>query len=172
MHDLAFPDPFWVSNREIANYAGVSVQTIANAKRGKSVVNETLRALKPALRKLCDASKNRDRDLTLNYRATLAMVCTRFGVDPASVDLGDVGTTRDADQAFRQRDAFLRHVTAYVLNVICNVPQVEVARAAMVTRAAMHLAIKGIDQLYDQHPAFAAVIDELDSYFNRFADDT
>lgn len=130
---------------ELARLSGLHPNYIANIKSG-------LRNPKPAtLAKLrLVAVRIRTRQIeaplavVLAYRATLALACSKLGVDPAMAQNSDPARKQTQNPEWRSA-ANARRLAQYLMNTTMGFRQVEVARAAGVTKQAINQAMREIE---------------------------
>lgn len=133
----------------VARHAEVNRSHLYQLRKGHH------RASKPTVAKLKSALAARQRHdhlgagmMRASYRAALIVAALLLGLDPDQVLASPAAANRPANRAWRQA-AMARRLALYGCNVGLGMSQSEAARAAGLTRAAVSLGIKKIEDLRD-----------------------
>lgn len=98
--------------------------------------------------------------LTASFRLAMVVAAHALGADPAKAQASDPARRATQDPEW-MKAAEVRRLALYLLTSECGFRQVDVARAAGMTRQAVHEAVKELEDQRDEGSAFEAMVDEL-----------
>jgi transcriptional regulator with XRE-family HTH domain len=134
-----------VSIAELSRLSGLHPSHIGNIKSGnRRPKPATLARLKLVAVRLRTRQIEAPLAVVLTYRATLALASTVLGVDPAMAQNSDPARKLTGNAEWRSA-ANARRLAQYLMNTAMGFRQVEVARAAGVTKQAINQAMREIE---------------------------
>lgn len=154
-----------VSRTELTSAAGIALTYYSGFLiAGKRIPRKTtLARLNTALRNIAHKRGTRDSPdfpLTIAYRLALIVAAHTLGHDAATAQTAD--PSRRATQCPDwMKAAEVRRLALYLLTSECGFSQSEVARAAGVTKGAVHEAVKDLEAIRDEGSDFEAMVDTL-----------
>jgi hypothetical protein len=104
-------------------------------------------------------AEDREFAVAVAYRALIAMAARELGEDPASVHAQDPGRRATHNPAW-MRAAEVRRLAVYLLNAGCGFTQTDTARAAGMTKQAVSLACRAIEDRRSDE-AFERLVERL-----------
>lgn len=140
---------------DLARLSGLHVSHIGNIKAGRRMPTAaTLAKLRLVAVRLRTRQIEAPLAVVLTYRASLALACRFLNVDAAMAQNSDPARKQTQNVEWRSA-ATARRLAQYLMNTCMGFRQVDVARAAGVTKQAINQAMREIedareDQGFDQ----------------------
>lgn len=151
-----------VTRAELERRAELSPAYYSKLLRGEHRPRETLIArLNAALNNIArKRGRGAEFPLAMAYRLALIVAAHALGQDPAAAQAADPAQRATQSQGW-MRAAEARRLALYLLTSECGFSQSDVARAAGMTRSAVHEACKDLETIRDEGSAFEAMVDRL-----------
>lgn len=146
---------------EIAHAADLDPSYLSHLRAGRFKPRLAMIArLRLAISRLKQRQTDGPASAVAFYRMALDASAAALGLDPDEVHASDPHARQAACKGWR--DACLaRWLAQYLLNAVHNIPQADVARASGVTRQAVSLAMREIENRRSE-PAFDALLARLE----------
>lgn len=148
---------------ELARLAGLHPHHLYDIAAGrKALVPATRAKLRMARARIHNRQLDGTLELITAYRATLALSALAFGLDPAEVISQKPWTSANVSERWRKA-ALARRVAQYLMNTALGFAQAEVGRAAGMTRQAVSIAMREVEDLRDE-AEFSDTLERLEQW--------
>ena len=131
----------------VARAAGMHPSHLSDVVVGRCVATRaTVARIRLAVARLKSGAADGSLQSALVFKVLLVLACVQLGIDPA--DVKAQGPARKASERPEwMQAAKARRLAQYVMNVSLGFAQAEVARASGVTRQAVSLAARNVENL-------------------------
>lgn len=146
---------------QVARIAAINLSHLSDVRAGRRPATAALLyRLGVAVRQLKQAGLDPRLVRPAIYRVVLALTADALGLNVLEVLRSEPGAKRAANKEWRDA-SFARWLAQYLLNTRLNMKQAEVARASGVTKQAVSLAMREIENRRDD-PAFEQVLAHME----------